>query len=82
MGKLEKLLQKMENHAATWTWDELCSLLIKLGYTKEEGAGSRVKFDNGNASDLINLHKPHPSNEVKAYVMKQVREKLENGGML
>ncbi len=82
MSKLEKLLEKMGNHKATWTWHELCSLLVKLGYTQEEGDGSRVKFDNGNATDLINLHKPHPSNEVKAYVIRQVREKLTTGGML
>lgn len=82
MSKLEKLLEKMGNHKATWTWQELCSLLGKLGYTQEEGDGSRVKFDNGNATDLINLHKPHPGNEVKAYVIRQVREKLTTGGML
>ncbi|WML89080.1 type II toxin-antitoxin system HicA family toxin [Thiothrix lacustris] len=56
--------------------------MVKLGYTQEEGDGSRVKFDNGNATDLINLHKPHPGNEVKAYVIRQVREKLTTGGML
>ncbi|WP_020396625.1 type II toxin-antitoxin system HicA family toxin [Thiolinea disciformis] len=82
MTKLEKLLEKMANPDTTWTWKELCSLLKKLGYTQEAGDGSRVKFDNGNATDLINLHKPHPSNEVKAYVIRQVREKLQNGGML
>lgn len=82
MSKLEKLLEKMRNHKAIWTWNELCSLLIKLGYTQEQGDGSRVKFDNGNATDLINLHKPHPGNEVKAYAIRQVREKLKNGGLL
>ncbi|MFZ1567755.1 MAG: type II toxin-antitoxin system HicA family toxin [Thiolinea sp.] len=80
--KREKLLEKIRNVDSKWTWNELCALLVKLGYTQEEGAGSRVKFDNGNALDLINLHRPHPSNEVKAYVIRQVREKLEKGGML
>lgn len=82
MSKLEKLLEKMHNHKSIWTWNELCSLLKKLDYTQEEGDGSRVKFDNGNPLDLINLHKPHPGNEVKAYAIRQVREKLKNGGML
>ncbi len=82
MSKLEKLLDKMRDPKSKWTWKELCSLLIKLGYAQEEGDGSRVKFDNGNATDLINLHKPHPSNEVKAYAIRQVREKLKTGGML
>ena len=82
MTKLDKLIKKLNNHKTTWTWNELVSLLMHLGYEKIEGAGSRVKFDNGNAEDLINLHKPHPSNEVKTYVIRQVREKLEQGGLL
>ena len=82
MSKLEKLLEKMRNPDATWSWDDLCSLLVKLDYKQIEGRGSRVKFDNGKPEDLINLHRPHPSNEMKSYAIEQVRSKLENGGML
>ena len=82
MSKLEKLLKKLGNHNATWSWQELTSLLKLLGYEKIEGSGSRVKFDNGNSLDMINLHKPHPQSEVKAYVIRQVREKLQNGDLL
>ena len=82
MGKLDKLLKKLENHNATWVWNELTSLLKHLGYEQIEGSGSRIKFDNGNSLDMINLHKPHPGNEVKAYVIRQVREKLKNRGLL
>jgi len=82
MSKLEKLLTKLNNHNATWTWQDLTSLLKHLGYEKIEGSGSRVKFDNGNPLNMINLHKPHPDNEVKAYVIRQVREKLQHGDLL
>jgi len=82
MSKLEKLLKKLDNHNATWVWKDLTNLLKLLGYEKTEGSGSRVKFDNGNPLDMINLHKPHPGNEVKAYVIRQVREKLQNGDLL
>ncbi len=82
MSKLEKLLKKLDNHNATWVWNDLTSLLKLLGYEQTEGSGSRVKFDNGNPLDMINLHKPHPGNEVKAYVIRQVREKLQNGDLL
>ncbi len=82
MSKLEKLLKKLDNHHATWVWNDLTSLLKLLGYEKTEGSGSRVKFDNGNPLDMINLHKPHPRNEVKAYVIRQVREKLQSGDLL
>lgn len=82
MSKLEKLLRKLGNHNATWVWNDLSSLLKLLGYEKVEGSGSRVKFDNGNPLDMINLHKPHPGNEVKSYVIRQVREKLQSGDLL
>ena len=82
MSKKDKLIKKMNNFHAIWTWKELINLLIHLSYEQIEGAGSRVKFDNGNAKDLINLHKPHPNNEVKNYVVRQVREKLKQGNLL
>jgi hypothetical protein len=53
-----------------------------LGYSEIQSDGSRVKFDNGKSEDLINLHKPHPGNEMKAYAVKQVKEKLQRGGLI
>ncbi|MEM6250483.1 hypothetical protein AAGS29_17930 [Shewanella sp. VAX-SP0-0CM-1] len=32
--------------------------------------------------ELINLHKPHPKNELKAYALRQVRDKLTEWGKL
>ena len=43
---------------------------------KGKTGGSRRKFINKNL-DIISLHKPHPSNIVKQYVIKQLIEKLE-----
>ncbi len=63
-------------------FSELVSLLKMLGYSVIQGDGSRVKFDNGKPEDLINLHKPHPGNEMKAYAVKQVKEKLQQGGLI
>ena len=57
-------------------------VLKMLGYTTVQGDGSRVKFDNGKPEDLINLHKPHPGDEMKAYAVKQVKEKLQRGGLI
>lgn len=55
---------------------------VGLGYRQIEGDGSRVKFDNGNPHAMINLHKPHPGNELKAYVKRQVIEHLKAGGSI
>jgi len=58
------------------------TLLVMLGYQELQGNGSRVKFDNGNPEDLINVHKPHPNEEMKAYMVRQIRDKLQNGGLI
>lgn len=81
MSKKDKLIQKLLL-AKTFKFSELVTLLKMLGYTELQGDGSRVKFDNGEPEDLINLHKPHPGNEMKAYAVKQVKEKLQQGGLI
>ncbi len=80
MSKIEKLIEKFKSNPRDFTWDELVKILNYLGYfektTKGKTGGSRVKFVN-NETDVINLHKPHPSNIVKQYVIKQIIEKLD-----
>lgn len=82
MGKKEKLLTKLLHLQGTFAWPELVSLLHSLGYRQQEGAGSRVKFDNGNPQALISLHRPHPGNELKHYARRQVIEHLKAGGLI
>ncbi|WP_397450964.1 type II toxin-antitoxin system HicA family toxin [Pseudomonas sp. NA-150] len=82
MSKQEKLLAKLLNKQAGFSWSELVTLLRGFGYGQLEGDGSRVKFDNGNPLAMINLHKPHPGNELKAYVKRQVIEHLKAGGVI
>ena len=81
MSKKQKLIEKLLS-ANTFKFSEIRNLLTMLGFIEIQGNGSRVKFDNGKAEDLINLHKPHPGNEMKAYAVKQIREKLQKGGLL
>jgi hypothetical protein len=82
MSKHEKLLAKLLNKQAEFAWQELVALLSSMGYRQLQGDGSRVKFDNGNPQAMINLHKPHPGNELKAYVKHQVIEHLKAGGLI
>ncbi len=82
MGKQEKLIAKLRKVPADFTWQELTTLLKGLGYQEIQGSGSRVKFDNGQPEQLINLHRPHPGNIVKRYVLRQLLEKLKQGGLL
>lgn len=82
MSKQGKLLTKLLNKDPAFTWQELTTLLKSLGYRQVEGQGSRVKFDNGDPQALINLHRPHPGNELKAYARRQIIENLKSGGLI
>lgn len=59
------------------TFEELEMLFSLLGYTKKEGKGSRVRFANKETGDIFNMHKPHPGNILKSYVVKEVCEKIK-----
>lgn len=82
MSRTEKLVAKLSNQQVAFSWQELETLLQRLGYRRLEGRGSRVKFDNNDPNALISLHKPHPGNELKAYTRRQVIEQLRSGGLI
>ena len=78
MSKKDKLLNKFleKPPRKNFTFNELETLLIACGFTKLEGSGSAVKFYHKDKDILINLHKPHPSNILKIYLIKQIQLKL------
>lgn len=85
MSRFKKLLEKFLEKPSRkdLTFEELATLLQRCGYEKIEGSGSRVKFFNQEKSSLISLHKPHPTNIIKTYILKEIEIKLkecrENG---
>jgi hypothetical protein len=79
MGKLEKLLDRLNNGTGTITYQELKYLLSCLGYKElstGKTSGSRVAFWNDEKKDIIRLHKPHPGNELRDYQRQLIREHL------
>ena len=56
------------------------ALLLALGCTLTEGAGSRVRFDIDGAAFLC--HRPHPGKEAKRYQIEQVREFIQQLGVM
>ena len=80
MTKLDKLITDFQGAKGHYKWADLQSLLNRLGFELIEGSGSRVRFTNGEIA--INLHKPHPQKEVKAYAVKQVKALLEQEGLI
>lgn len=84
MGTKEKLIQRFCTMPSDFTWDEMHRLLVSLGYTpgsKGKTSGSRVIF-KGDGKRPIMLHKPHPGNIIKGYVLKQVYDYLKNDNLI
>ena len=79
MSKQNKLISKFLEipPKKDLTFKELSSLLLSLNFEKIEGVGSVVKFYNKEKDLLINLHKPHPSDILKVYLVKQIQIKLK-----
>ena len=82
MTKEEKLLKRFLSKPKDLNYDELVQVLKYFGYyefTTGKTTGSAKKFKNDN-NDLINFHKPHPSNIVKSYIINQIIENLKGTG--
>lgn len=76
--KKEKLLQRLLSRPKDFMFDEVVTLLSSYGFTQQnkgKTSGSRVEFVNGEYS--IQLHKPHPTGEMKNYQLKQIIELLK-----
>lgn len=59
------------------TFSELETLLNYYSFKKIEGNGSRVKFIHPSKQLIFSIHKPHPSNILKEYVVKEVQALLK-----
>jgi hypothetical protein len=85
MTKLDKLKTRLLQKPKDFTYEELSSLLQKLGYEElklGKTAGSRVAFCHSVTSHIIRLHRPHPSNIIKSYLFRKLIEELEKEGLL
>lgn len=84
MSKIEKLIQKFLNNPKDLTWDELIKILNYYGFEElktGKTGGSARKFENKNGIP-INIHKPHPKNIVKEYVIKLIINALKEEKLL
>ena len=85
MRKLEKLLSRLKQRPKDFTYEEAKTLLESLGfyeYNKGKTSGSRVVFKNEKINEKIELHKPHPRNELKIYQINIIIRKLEEWEIL
>jgi hypothetical protein len=73
MSTKEKLIKRFMRQPKDFTWDELVRLFGIFGFemdNKGKSSGSRVSFIKDGEAHTV--HKPHPSNSLKEYVMKSV----------
>ena len=82
MSKFEKLLSRFLSRSINFTYYELKKVLSGLGYTEQQGAGSRVVFFNEQLKHNMKLHKPHPGNILKRYQIDFVIDELKSNNLL
>jgi hypothetical protein len=76
MSKAEKVFHKLMagQNDANFPFDDLCTLLTKLGYTARKTKGSHIIFQRG--PSFLNLQ-PSSSGKAKTYQVRQVRQELQ-----
>lgn len=91
MSKKDKLIERLKTYPNNFTYSELTRVLNQFGYTeyvKGKTSGSRVAFvkeiEEGKVitKDIFRLHKPHPSNELKAYQVSELVSFLKDRGLI
>jgi len=76
MSKAEKLFDRVMagQSDANLLFDDLCTLLTKLGYTARTTKGSHIIFQRG--PSFLNLQ-PSRGGKAKSYQVRQVRQELQ-----
>jgi hypothetical protein len=85
MSRLEKLKERLLSRPKDFTFDEMVSLLNKLGYQERKlgkTPGSRMAFFRQESQSIIRIHKPHPGNIIKLYVIDMLIEVLRKEDLL
>ena len=85
MTKQEKLLVRFLSKPTDFSFNEIKRLLKGFSYSvikTGKTSGSRVAFYHEERRHLIRLHKPHPQNRVKRYILDYLEEELRNAGVL
>lgn len=84
MGQKEKLISKLKLNPRDMTFEEAEKLLGYFSFirsNKGRTSGSRVMFISQEYGSIL-LHRPHPRKELLEYQVKQLREKLEQEGLI
>ena len=75
MNKKEKLVKRFRTLPNDFTFEEVVTLFQIYGFSLENKgstSGSRIKFYNKYDENAFIMHKPHPSNIIKGYMMRDI----------
>ena len=83
MSKAERLVEDFKLCRGAFPYKDMVRLLKNAGFEeKPTGNGSKRKFVHTTHKWIVRLHEPHPGNEVKAYMVREVREYLMEQGVI
>lgn len=82
MSKRDKLVERIKGKPKDLRWEEVVTLCEALGFETISGNGSRFKFYHKKLDFSLFFHRPHPSNIVKNYVVKQLLNSLTERGLI
>ncbi len=82
MSSQKKLINRLKSRPKDLKWKELVTMCQSLGFQEIQGNGSRVKFFHEGLDFVICIHRPHPSNIVKEYMVKQIVNVFEERGLI
>jgi hypothetical protein len=82
MSRRDKAVARLMALPKDYTWEEAVALLKSLDFDVYTNDGSRVKFFRERDQAVISLHKPHPRNTMKSYMVTMIRDKLREWGDL
>lgn len=78
MSKIEKAIERLKSRPKDFTYDEMKMILNNFGfieYNKGKTSGSRVEFRDEYGRKIV-LHKPHPRNIIKSYMIRAILDNL------
>jgi predicted RNA binding protein YcfA (HicA-like mRNA interferase family) len=83
MARIDRLADEFRRCRGPFPYKDLVRLLNGLGYEERSTAGgSRRRFLHKETGHIIRLHEPHPENEIKEYMVRQIRAALSERGLL
>lgn len=83
MGRSDRLIKEFKQCRGPFPYKDLVRLLSSFGYVETATAGgSRRRFVHETTGHVIRLHEPHPGNEIKEYMVRQIRTVLIERGLI